>query len=67
MIQQLNLQNSKVEIIIKMKTNLNQLIHVEENIFNIFIDRNLLVTIYNAENKEKFEIFIHQIKIKFLK
>lgn len=37
-------------------------LHVEENIFNIFIDRNLLVTIYNAENKEKFEIFIHQIK-----
>ncbi|UGS21986.1 hypothetical protein [Flavobacterium cyclinae] len=37
-------------------------LHVEENIFNIFIDRNLLVTIYNAETKEKFEIFIHQIK-----
>jgi hypothetical protein len=37
-------------------------LHVEENIFNIFIDGNLLITIYNTETKEKFKLFINQIK-----
>lgn len=36
-------------------------LHVEENIFNIFINENLLVTIYNSETKEKFERFVNQI------
>ena len=36
-------------------------LHVEENIFNIFINENLLVTIYNSETKEKFEQFVNQI------
>lgn len=37
-------------------------LHVEENIFNIFINGNLLITIYNTKTKEKFELFINQIK-----
>lgn len=35
--------------------------HVEENIFEIKVDRNILTKLYNIESKEKFEQFIYLI------
>ncbi|WP_445712722.1 hypothetical protein [Flavobacterium sp.] len=40
-------------------------LHVEENIFNIIIDGNLLITIYNNESKENFLKFFSKLNTEY--